>query len=68
MSPAVVRIASSRPELWRDICLMNRHALGRSLGDYIRYLDRLHRWIEEGAGARLEKEFTRAYEIRSEIP
>jgi prephenate dehydrogenase len=62
------RIASSRPELWRDICLMNRQALGRSLGDYIRYLERLHRWIEQGAGARLEKEFTRAYEIRSEIP
>jgi prephenate dehydrogenase len=62
------RIASSRPELWRDICLMNRHALGRSLGDYIHYLERLHRWIEDGAGARLEKEFTRAYEIRSEIP
>jgi prephenate dehydrogenase len=62
------RIASSRPELWRDICLMNRQALGRSLGDYIRYLERLHRWIEEGAGARLEKEFARAYEIRSEIP
>jgi hypothetical protein len=31
-------------------------------------LERLHRWIEEGAGARLEKEFARAYEIRSEIP
>jgi len=62
------RIASSRPELWRDICLMNRQALGRSLGDYIHYLERLHRWIEDGAGARLEKEFTRAYEIRSEIP
>ena len=62
------RIASSRPELWRDICLMNRHALGRSLGDYIQYLERLHRWIEDGAGARLEKEFARAYEIRSEIP
>src|SRR5262245_47778273 len=29
------RIASSRPELWRDICLMNRRALGRSLADYI---------------------------------
>jgi prephenate dehydrogenase len=62
------RIASSRPELWRDICLMNRRALGRSLADYIRYLERLHDWIERGAGAKLEKEFLRAYEIRSEIP
>ena len=62
------RIASSRPELWRDICLMNRHALGQSLGDYISSLERLRGWIEEGKGALLEKEFARAYEIRSQIP
>ncbi len=62
------RIASSRPELWRDICLMNRQALGRSLADYIRYLTRLNRWISEGRGALLEKEFARAYESRQSIP
>jgi prephenate dehydrogenase len=62
------RIASSRPELWRDICLMNRRALGRSLGDYINYLERLHGWIRGGKGALLEKEFARAYEIRGQIP
>ena len=62
------RIASSRPELWRDICLANRQALGRSLADYIRYLTRLNRWISEGKGALLEKEFARAYEIRQSIP
>jgi prephenate dehydrogenase len=62
------RIASSRPELWRDICLMNRHALGQSLRDYISYLERLHRWIEDGKGVLLEKEFARAYEIRGQIP
>ena len=61
------RIASSRPELWRDICVMNRRALGRSLGDYIRYLSRLHGWICEGKGALLEKEFARAFEIRQSI-
>ena len=62
------RIASSRPELWRDICLMNRRALGRSLGDYIKYLQRLNRWIQEGKGARLEKEFARAYDTRAQLP
>jgi prephenate dehydrogenase len=62
------RIASSRPELWRDICLMNRQALGRSLADYIQYLTRLNRWISEGKGAPLEKEFARAYQIRQRIP
>lgn len=61
------RIASSRPELWRDICLMNRVALGQSLGDYIKSLEQLKRWIEEGKGALLEKEFARANEIRAQI-
>ncbi len=62
------RIASSRPELWRDICLMNSRALGRSLGDYIKYLQRLNRWIQDGKGALLEKEFARAYDTRAQIP
>jgi prephenate dehydrogenase len=61
------RIASSRPELWRDICLMNRRAVGRSLGDYIKSLEQLKRWIDEGNGALLEKEFTRANQIRAQI-
>jgi prephenate dehydrogenase len=62
------RIASSRPELWRDICLMNQRALGRSLGDYIEYLQRLNGWIRDGKGALLEREFARAYQIRAQIP
>jgi prephenate dehydrogenase len=61
------RIASSRPELWRDICLMNRRALGQSLDDYIDRLEQLRRWIEEGKGASLEKEFSRANQVRGQI-
>jgi len=62
------RIASSRPELWRDICLMNRRALGRSLGDYIKYLEQLNHWIRDGKGVLLEREFAKAYDIRGQIP
>ena len=62
------RIASSRPELWRDICVMNRAALGRSLSGYIKYLQRMERWIRDGKAKALEKEFARAYEIRARIP
>ena len=62
------RIASSRPELWRDICLMNRRALGSVLGDYIKDLQRINGWIRNGNGAFLEEAFTRAYEIRAQIP
>ncbi len=62
------RIASSRPELWRDICVMNRRALGRSLSDYIHDLEKLNRWIHEENGGLLEKEFARAYATRAQIP
>ncbi|MGH7825885.1 MAG: prephenate dehydrogenase [Candidatus Binatia bacterium] len=61
------RIASSRPELWRDICLMNRKAIGKSLGDYIKRLEQLKHWIDDGNGALLEGEFARANEIRGQI-
>jgi prephenate dehydrogenase len=62
------RIASSRPELWRDICLMNRKALGRALSDYIKNLEQLNLWIHDGKGAMLEREFARAYQTRAQIP
>lgn len=61
------RIASSRPELWRDICLANRHAIGRSLGDYIERLSFLKRWIHDGNGYLLEKEFAEANAVRRQI-
>jgi prephenate dehydrogenase len=61
------RIASSRPELWRDICLLNREAIGKSLSDYIRNLERLRRLIRSGKGELLEREFARANEVRRQI-
>lgn len=61
------RIASSRPELWRDICLMNRRAVGQSLGHYIEHLEQLKRWIEDGKGSLLEREFAQANQARAEI-
>lgn len=61
------RIASSRPEIWRDICLGNRRAIGKSLGDYIKHLERLRRWIRDGEGDLLEREFAQANEVRRQI-
>lgn len=63
----ITRIASSRPELWRDICLLNRRAVSRSLGNYIRNLARLKRWIDRGDGRALESDFARANEIREQM-
>lgn len=62
------RIASSRPELWRDICLLNQKAIDRAIRDYSRQLNRLWRGIKEGKGRSLEEEFASAYTVRSEMP
>lgn len=61
------RIASSRPELWRDICLANRQAVVKGLGEYIKRLERFRGWISDGRGERLEEEFQRANDFRGAI-
>ena len=58
------RIAASRPEIWRDICLVNRQAIAKSLVAYMKRLERLKSWIESGKGMLLDKEFLRASEFR----
>jgi prephenate dehydrogenase len=63
----ITRIAGSRPELWRDICLLNRQAVSKSLGAYIRNLERMKRAIDGGNGAALEADFSRAQRAREQI-
>jgi prephenate dehydrogenase len=63
----ITRIASSRPELWRDICLLNRKAVSKSLADYIYNLRRMKHWIDAGDGRALENAFTRANAVREEM-
>jgi len=63
----ITRIASSRPELWRDICLLNRQAVSSSLANYIRNLERMKRWIDSDNGRALETAFARANEIREQM-
>ena len=64
----LTRIASSRPEIWRDICLVNRQAVSRSILDYMRCLEQLRRSIRGGEGDYLEREFSRANQVRRAIP
>lgn len=61
------RIASSRPELWRDICLLNQAAVSRGLADYIKELEGLKKMIDEGKGAPLEHAFALANEARRRL-
>ncbi len=62
------RIASSRPEIWRDICLLNRQAITKGMGNYIKRLEQLRKWVRDGKGDLLEMEFARANEVRRQIP
>ena len=59
------RIASSHPEMWRDICVANRVELGRQLDRYRTSLDELQRLLDAGDGAALETVFRDARDARN---
>ena len=54
------RIASSHPEMWRDICLANRAALLTELDAYMTELLRARMLLASGDGAALEAMFATA--------
>lgn len=58
------RIASSSPEMWRDICLANRDALRDVIADYRHELAALEAILAAGDAAALEGIFTRARDAR----
>jgi prephenate dehydrogenase len=59
------RIASSHPEMWRDICIANRDRLLLELDKYRGELDSIGRLLQAGDAAGLEKVFAEARESRS---
>ncbi len=60
------RIASSHPEMWRDICVANRQALIGELDAYSAELARLRALLADGDGAALEATFTLARTVRND--
>jgi prephenate dehydrogenase len=62
------RIASSHPEMWRDICVANRDALGAELERYLAKLEALRPLLARGDGAGLEKLFAEARAARHRWP
>ncbi len=58
------RIASSHPEMWRDICLANRAALLVELDAYMAELMRTRSLLAEGNAAGLEQMFCTARQRR----
>lgn len=61
------RIAASRPEVWRDICLSNRDALLHALADYERILDVVRDALNANDAAALEHFFTQGNDARKRI-
>jgi len=60
------RIASSSPEMWRDICLANRDALLKQIAAYQDELSHLQTILENGDETVLEKLFSQAREMRED--
>ncbi|MEK7435314.1 MAG: prephenate dehydrogenase/arogenate dehydrogenase family protein [Pseudomonadota bacterium] len=58
------RIASSHPEMWRDVCVANRKALLAELSGYQRELAEMKVLLRKGDAAGLEKIFARARAAR----
>jgi prephenate dehydrogenase len=60
------RIASSHPEMWRDICVANRDRLIAELASYQGKLGKMKALLEAGDGAALERLFAEAREARDQ--
>ncbi|MCB6182437.1 prephenate dehydrogenase/arogenate dehydrogenase family protein [Leeia sp. TBRC 13508] len=59
------RIASSHPEMWRDICLANKSALLQEMYDYQAQLSKITALLEAANGAEIESIFATAREARN---
>ena len=58
------RIASSHPEMWRDICIANRDRLLEEIDRYSKNLGSIRTIVEAADSAALEKLFTEARDAR----
>lgn len=61
------RIASSSPELWRDICLMNSENLLEFIELFKKHLDSLGRYLQESDSEAIEREFIKARTLREDV-
>ena len=60
------RIASSHPEMWRDICLANRDLLLSELKKYQSKVSAIEKLLQASDGAALEKLFAEARQARDQ--
>jgi len=61
------RIASSQPELWRDICILNKDNLLESIEIFRNNLERVSQYLRAYDSESLERDFKRARTLREGI-
>ena len=59
------RIASSNPDMWRDICLLNAPNIIAALDGYRAEIDSLRKAVADRDSAALHALFSRVQEIRN---
>ncbi len=61
------RIAESSPDMWRDIFLNNRENVVAMINQYQKNLNKIKRYIKDGNGRGLIKEFEKARAVRERL-
>lgn len=61
------RIAESSPEMWRDIFLYNRENVVAMINHYQKNLNKIKKYIKDGNGRGLIKEFEKARAVRGRL-
>lgn len=64
----ITRIASSNPEMWRDILLHNRDVLLDLMNDWIKEMLEVRNYLEENDSETIYSFFSRAKDFRDELP
>ncbi|TWT28317.1 prephenate dehydrogenase [Planomicrobium sp. CPCC 101110] len=62
------RIASSNPEMWRDITTQNNGMIIRQLDSWMSEMNRLKHLLEENEPDSIQQYFKQAKEVRDELP
>ncbi len=63
----LTRIASSSPELWRDICLFNRENLIEMITIFQNNLELFRKYLQDSDSLSVEREFAEARKLRDSI-
>jgi prephenate dehydrogenase len=61
------RIAASSPEMWRDICLTNRDAIGEAMRLFRGAFNEFDEAVADGDGTKLTKLFERGRKMRPRL-